>query len=274
LASSNPKGSTTIFLEKPKGEERHGRDEWSWTPIHQTQRMLTKRTRVLAVVIVLILVATGFGCALAYIIPLSKVRVGHLSLELPEGWTYKRNYSSGSLYIYPSRSDYPNAWIDIVSSSEMMNNESLYYQMKNIAEDLGSTSKSGPPFSTVIAPHNTTIHGTMANDAVFRQDYIGGVVFWRVVVLGSPDWHTIWCARMRSASVAHGIIDYNDTNYKPVYESIVETLRVEGSLPMLLKLATVSSFAAATFVLLLLISLGQGRRQDLLGSHRQDRPNP
>jgi hypothetical protein len=225
------------------------------TSIQPKERMPNARMRLLAVSVVILLILAGLCCMLIYALPLSKVRVGHLSLEVPEGYTHNRNGTDGALII--SSADIyklPIALVTAKSWDDAIDNDTLYGQMRTLAERLGSSSRPPLTATPVIVPHNMTVHGSMANDGLFELDFIGGVQFYRIVVLGSPEWHTIWSVQMFE-TIAGPIpdLEYNNTPLAPTFDSIVNSLGVEGLMPTVLIVASVTLFVAAGIVILLVI---------------------
>ncbi len=215
------------------------------------------RTVTIVILAVVILVFAGLACILVYALPLSKIRVGHLSLEVPEGCNHSHNDTDGSLTIYSP--DFPEviiAFVYITSWKYAIDNDTLYNQTKATADGLN------PPFTAtpLVAPYNRTIDGAMANEGLFGINYFGGYGFYRIVVIGSSEWHTIWRVEMREV-ITGPIHDlhYNDTPLAPTFDSIVDSIRIEGRTPILLLVTGMACFIVAGIVILLVIKAMRGR---------------
>lgn len=149
----------------------------------------------------------------------------HLSIEIPSGWTYERNASSGGViydleFLGPIVDGFQpygllmsRSWPGVVTDS------SLFAENKDELEGL----KSEPGFSSVTvitAPHNTTINGMKANDMVVTMTYSGVILRERIVVIASDAWNMGW-------KVGVAVVDTQYSNYASAIESTMSSLSVE-----------------------------------------------
>ena len=121
----------------------------------------------------------------------------HISIELPTGWTYERNASTGGVTYDleiqgpTSGSFQPYGLMDHRSWPGSVSNSTLWAEMENELDDV----REDPEVTSVVmisVAVNSTINGVTCNDMTIDLDYSGTTVRERLVVLASDDWNMGW----------------------------------------------------------------------------------
>lgn len=129
----------------------------------------------------------------------------HISIEIPTGWTYERNASSGGI-IYdleiqgPTSGGYqPYGLMDHITWPGSVSDSSLWAEMKKERDDMMQSSEVTG--QTMISPAaNTTINGMKCSDMTIEANFDGIVIRERLVILASDDWNMGWKLVLASVS--------------------------------------------------------------------------
>lgn len=123
----------------------------------------------------------------------------HISVDVPSGWSYERNYTSGGwmydLYMEgPATSSGllpPLAIIDGTSWTGSITSSTLYAEMEREIEDF----RDDPDVTDVvilIPPTNTTQSGLKAIDCTVRMTLYNISMTSREIIMASSDWDRAW----------------------------------------------------------------------------------
>jgi hypothetical protein len=183
----------------------------------------------------------------------------HISIEIPSGWTYERNASSGGV-IFDLEFQGPivdgfrpygllksQPWPGVVTDS------SLYAENNDEMDDLRSDPECSS-LNIIAAPHNITINGMKANDMVVVWTYSGVVLRERVVIIASDEWNVGW-------KVGVGVIEAQYSDYSSDIESIMSSLMVEEKKATVLSPAVIGGMLLVVAIIVVAVVLLMLRRK-------------
>jgi hypothetical protein len=179
------------------------------------------RAWILVVGMVAALLAMPLNASAATTVRMSDL---HVSLELPTGWTYERNSSSGGL-IYdleiqgPTSGGYqPYGLLDHMSWPGSVSDSSLWAEMKRERDDM----RQDPDItsSVIISPGvNGTLNGVKSNTMTIDMTYSGLTIRTRMVIIASDAWNMGWKFAIASVSSQWSM-------YSSQIDSIINSLTV------------------------------------------------
>lgn len=182
-----------------------------------------KRVRIGYCLILLVaaMMLVPLNAAASTVVRMSDLKI---SIEIPTGWTYQRNASSGGI-TYDLEVQGPSSggfrpfglmshrdWPGTVSDS------TLWAEMN---KDLGD-ARADPDISsvTVVSPAtNTSINGVKASDMTVTMVISGVLVKEREVILASSSWHLAW-------NLVIAVLGSQWNNYSSNLDSIINSLTV------------------------------------------------
>jgi len=183
----------------------------------------------------------------------------HLSIEIPSGWTYERNASSGGVifdleFLGPIVDGFqPYGLVASRSWPGVVTDSSLYAEndreLDDIVSDPGCSS-----WNIIVAPHNTTINGMKANDMIVAMTYSGVALRSRIVIIASDEWNTGW-------KVGVAVVESQYATYSSNIASIVSSLTIEEKEATELSPAVIGGILLVLAVVVVVVVLLMLRRK-------------
>jgi hypothetical protein len=208
------------------------------------------------ILLVAVMMLVPLNAAASTVVNLSDLNI---SIEIPTGWTYERNASSGGI-TYDLQVQGPSSggfrpfglmahedWPGTVSDS------TLWAQMK---KDLGDIrAESGISSVIVVSPAtNITINGVKGCDMILTLMTSGVLVEEREVILASSSWHMAW-------SLVVAVVGSQWNSYSSNVNSMVNSLtvneRAAAELPTSLMIGILVGVVAVVVVIVLVVMRGK-----------------
>jgi hypothetical protein len=190
----------------------------------------------------------------------------HISMEIPTGWTYERNSSSGGV-IYdleiqgPVSGGYqPYGLLDHSRWPGTVSDSSLWAEMKKERDDIRNDPEAS--YVVIASPAtNGTINGTKSCDMTMLMTYSGVSVKERIVILASSDWNMGW-------KLAIACVNAQWTTYSSQIDTMISSMTVEEktSTEMSMVYVGVGLLVVVVVVILIVVMVmrDRGKRDDAM----------
>jgi hypothetical protein len=184
----------------------------------------------------------------------------HISMELPTGWTYERNASSGGI-IYDCEIEgplsggfQPYGLLDHMDWPGSVSNSALWAELESEIDDV----REDPDFTysaIVSVPTNGTINGVKSCDMTMDMTTSGVTMRGRMVVIASDSWNMGWKLFIATVSTEWST---HSAQINSIFVSLTVSEKEETDISMVL----IGGIVLAVVVVIIVVAVVMMRARD------------